>query len=169
MELGPHAVETRFQSFWLAETSFSARGRRDEPEPAMVEMSVAAHTKWIRLGPGRQHHRLAPPGAVCRAARNSRRDQRGGSNAASAVAINPARTNHSAGLTVQRSRTRSAIARRSKRRSRSLRNAGPSPHSRTAVRLSRFRPLTPNGTTNRRSPISSVTDGAAARRRASPR
>ena len=107
MELGPHAVETRFQSFWLTETSFSARGRRDEPEPAMVEMSVAAHTKWIRLGPGRQHHRLAPPGAVCRAARNSRRDQRGGSNAASAVAINPARTNHSAGLTVQRSRTRS--------------------------------------------------------------
>jgi hypothetical protein len=39
-----------FQSFWLTEHHFQPEGAEMSPNPLMVQMAVAAHTKRIRLG-----------------------------------------------------------------------------------------------------------------------
>jgi len=43
------AEKLRFQSFWLTEHHFQPKGAEMSPNPLMVQMSVAAHTKRIRL------------------------------------------------------------------------------------------------------------------------
>src|SRR6516162_1186591 len=44
------AEKLGFQSFWLTEHHFQPEGAEMSPNPLMVQMSVAAHTKRIRLG-----------------------------------------------------------------------------------------------------------------------
>src|SRR6202049_885299 len=44
------AEKLGFQSFWLTEHYFQPEGAEMSPNPLMVQMSVAAHTKRIRLG-----------------------------------------------------------------------------------------------------------------------
>ena len=43
------AEKLGFQSFWLTEHHFQPEGAEMSPNPLMVQMSVAAHTKRIRL------------------------------------------------------------------------------------------------------------------------
>src|ERR1700722_17462977 len=47
------AEKLGFQSFWLTEHHFQPEGAEMSPNPLMVQMSVAAHTKRIRLGRSR--------------------------------------------------------------------------------------------------------------------
>ena len=108
------AEKLGFQSFWLTEHHFQPEGAEMSPNPLMVQMSVAAHTKRVRLGQAANiivwHHpvRLAEQIAILDVISG------GGSNAASAAVISPARTKRSAAPTARRSRTRSAIERRSR-------------------------------------------------------
>jgi hypothetical protein len=108
------AEKLGFQSFWLTEHHFQPEGAEMSPNPLMVQMSVAAHTKHIRLGQAANiivwHHpvRLAEQIALLDGSAG------GGSNAASAAVTSRARTRHSGGPMGRRSRTRSATARRSK-------------------------------------------------------
>jgi hypothetical protein len=44
------AEKLRFRSLWLTEHHFQPKGANMSPNPLMVQMSVAAHTKRIRLG-----------------------------------------------------------------------------------------------------------------------
>ena len=44
------AEKLGFQSFWLTEHHFQPEGAEMSPNPLMVQMSVAAHTKRVRLG-----------------------------------------------------------------------------------------------------------------------
>ena len=44
------AEKLGFQSFWLTEHHFQPEGAEMSPNPLMVQMAVAAHTKRIRLG-----------------------------------------------------------------------------------------------------------------------
>ena len=44
------AEKLGYQSFWLTEHHFQPEGAEMSPNPLMVQMSVAAHTKRIRLG-----------------------------------------------------------------------------------------------------------------------
>ena len=44
------AEKLGYQSFWLTEHHFQPEGAEMSPNPLMVQMSVAAHTKNIRLG-----------------------------------------------------------------------------------------------------------------------
>jgi alkanesulfonate monooxygenase SsuD/methylene tetrahydromethanopterin reductase-like flavin-dependent oxidoreductase (luciferase family) len=44
------AEKLGFQSFWLTEHHFQPEGAEMSPNPLMVQMCVAAHTKRIRLG-----------------------------------------------------------------------------------------------------------------------
>ena len=44
------AEKLGFQSFWLTEHHFQPEGAEMSPNPLMVQMSVAAHTRRIRLG-----------------------------------------------------------------------------------------------------------------------
>jgi alkanesulfonate monooxygenase SsuD/methylene tetrahydromethanopterin reductase-like flavin-dependent oxidoreductase (luciferase family) len=44
------AEKLGFQSFWLTEHHFQPEGAEMSPNPLMVQMAVAAHTKHIRLG-----------------------------------------------------------------------------------------------------------------------
>ncbi|MBV9373889.1 MAG: LLM class flavin-dependent oxidoreductase, partial [Alphaproteobacteria bacterium] len=44
------AEKLGFQSFWLTEHHFQPEGVEMSPNPLMVQMSVAAHTRRIRLG-----------------------------------------------------------------------------------------------------------------------
>ena len=108
------AEKLGFQSFWLTEHHFQLEGAEMSPNPLMVQMSVAAHTKRIRLGQAANiivwHHpvRLAEQIATLDVI------AAGGSNAVSAGAISRAKTRRSAALTDRRSRTRSATEKPSK-------------------------------------------------------
>src|SRR5262249_44936297 len=44
------AEKLGFQSFWLTEHHFQPEGAEMSPNPLMVQMAVAAHTRRIRLG-----------------------------------------------------------------------------------------------------------------------
>ena len=65
------AEKLGFQSFWLTEHHFQPEGAEMSPNPLMVQMAVAAHTKRIRLGQAANiivwHHpvRLAEQIATC--------------------------------------------------------------------------------------------------------
>ena len=108
------AEKLGFQSFWMTEHHFQPEGAEMSPNPLMVQTAVAAHTRRIRLGQAANiivwHHpvRLAEQIATLDVI-----------SGASAAATSHARTRHWGGPTARRSRTRSATARRSKRRLRS--------------------------------------------------
>ena len=70
------AEKLGFQSFWLTEHHFQPEGAEMSPNPLMVQMSVAAHTKRIRLGQAANiivwHH----PVRLAEQIATARRDQR---------------------------------------------------------------------------------------------
>src|ERR1700739_3544020 len=62
---GTPAEKLCFQSFWLTEHHFQPEGAEMSPNPLMVQMSVAAHTKRIRFGQAANiivwHHPVRAP------------------------------------------------------------------------------------------------------------
>ena len=74
------AEKLGFQSFWLTEHHFQPEGAEMSPNPLMVQMAVAAHTRRIRLGQAANiivwHHPVRLAEQIATARRDQRRPGR---------------------------------------------------------------------------------------------